>query len=211
MKTKSPLLAALVSAAFVLATANVARAAATPPASARPASAAIPFADIGAKATADYHGDALAITATADGARLRCGFQRLEGHATTEGLWLESTALGRGKLRLLANSVSREVLECGSPLPLRLQADPFQSGRGLPQSTTLSRWGGGLFSSDEGELASTGTIQVADKLVRFIRPGLTEEYSVSVGGVRQDFVVTTPPLEPRTPNLCVANCGWNWR
>ena len=48
--------------------------------------AAIPFSDIGAKATADYQGDALGVTATADGARLRCEFQKLEGHATTEGL-----------------------------------------------------------------------------------------------------------------------------
>src|SRR5450759_766056 len=56
--------------------------------------AAIPFSDIGARATADYQGDALGVTATADGARLRCGFQKLEGHATPEGLWLESTKPG---------------------------------------------------------------------------------------------------------------------
>ena len=55
---------------------------------------AIPFCDIGARATAGYRGDALGVTATADGARLRCGFQKLEGHATPQGLWLESTAAG---------------------------------------------------------------------------------------------------------------------
>lgn len=72
-------------------------------------SAAIPFAEIGAKATADYQGDALGISATADGARLRCGFQKLEGRVTLEGLWLESTAPGDGgRLRLVAASVSRE-------------------------------------------------------------------------------------------------------
>jgi hypothetical protein len=38
---------------------------------------------------------------------------------------------------------------------------------------------------------------VADKLVRFTRPGLTEEYSVSVDGVRQDFVIESPPLNPQ--------------
>ena len=55
-------------------------------------SAPIPLSEIGARATADYHGDALAVTATSEGARLRCGFQRLEGRAMAEGLWLESTA-----------------------------------------------------------------------------------------------------------------------
>jgi len=69
--------------------------------------AAIPFADIGAKATAGYQGDALEVRATADGARLRCGFQKLEGHATPEGLWLESTKPGGGKLRLVAVAVGR--------------------------------------------------------------------------------------------------------
>ena len=38
-----------------------------------------------------------------------------------------------------------------------------------------------------------GTVTVADKLARCVRPGLTEEYSVSVDGVRQDFVVAQRP------------------
>ena len=33
-------------------------------------------------------------------------------------------------------------------------------------------------------------MEVDDKLVRFIRPGLVEEYSVSMDGVRQDFIIT---------------------
>lgn len=37
-------------------------------------------------------------------------------------------------------------------------------------------------------LARTSQVEVAGPLARFIRPGLTEEYSVSVDGVRQDFV-----------------------
>src|SRR6266568_4648410 len=52
---------------------------------------AIPWSQIGAKAAADYQGDGLAISPTAEGARLRCVFQRLEGEATREGLWLTST------------------------------------------------------------------------------------------------------------------------
>ena len=221
---------------------------------AEPSSAAIPFAEIGAKATADYQGDALGISATADGVRLRCGFQKLEGHATAEGLWLESTAPGDGgRLRLVAESVSREgamddgaqslwagfdwaippagalvfcepdaarhcgfnerasVLECGSPLPLSVALDPSQSGRGLPHSKTLrereslrcspsvgaatARDGeDGVGRTACGRLARTGTVEVADKLVRFIRPGVTEEYSVSVDGVRQDFIINERPI-----------------
>jgi hypothetical protein len=43
-------------------------------------------------------------------------------------------------------------------------------------------------------LAHTGKVSVEDKLVRFTRPGVTEEYSVSVDGVRQDFVITERPV-----------------
>ena len=46
-------------------------------------------------------------------------------------------------------------------------------------------------------LARTGGVSVEDKLVRFTRPGLTEEYSVSVDGVRQDFVIESPPSNPQ--------------
>jgi hypothetical protein len=69
---------------------------------------AIPFPDIGTRATANYQGDALGITATPDGARLRCGFQKLDGHATPEGLWLESSKPGGGQLRLVAVAVGRD-------------------------------------------------------------------------------------------------------
>src|ERR1019366_9234965 len=36
---------------------------------------------------------------------------------------------------------------------------------------------------------------------RFTRPGLTEEYFVSVDGVRQDFVIESPPLNSQCPTL----------
>jgi hypothetical protein len=161
---------------------------------ARAENSPIPFSGIGAKATADYQGDALAVTATTEGARLRCAFQKLEGRATAEGLWLESTEPGAaGKLRLVAVGVGREVLECGSPLPLWSAPASTESGRGVPQSTTLSPWVSLLSVSGEGTLPATGTVSVEGKPVRFIRPGLTEEYSVSVDGVRQDFVITERP------------------
>ncbi|HXJ61553.1 MAG TPA: hypothetical protein VNU68_33335, partial [Verrucomicrobiae bacterium] len=50
-----------------------------------------PWSQLGAKAGADYQGDGLGVIPTAAGARLRCVFQRLEGEATPEGLWLTST------------------------------------------------------------------------------------------------------------------------
>src|ERR1039458_578848 len=88
----------------------------TVPARAETQPAAIPFSDIGARATANYQGDALGITATTDGAHLRCGFQKLEGHATPEGLWLESTKPGgAGRLRLPATALGRAGLSTLNP------------------------------------------------------------------------------------------------
>jgi len=42
-------------------------------------------------------------------------------------------------------------------------------------------------------LPPQGTVTATDKLARYVRPGLTEEYTTSVEGVRQDFVVTSRP------------------
>src|SRR5213592_2575356 len=39
-----------------------------------------------------------------------------------------------------------------------------------------------------------GTVEVADKLARFVRPGLTEEYTVSTDGLRQDFIIEQRPV-----------------
>jgi hypothetical protein len=56
------------------------------PAGLNAGSPAIPWSQIGAKAGSNYQGDGLAVRPTAQGARLRCVFQRLEGEATREGL-----------------------------------------------------------------------------------------------------------------------------
>src|SRR5208282_1344799 len=53
--------------------------------------AAIPFLNTAA-AGQQYPGDGLSITRSADGAYLHCGFQKIDGCATEEGLWLVSTA-----------------------------------------------------------------------------------------------------------------------
>ena len=198
---------------------------------ARAENARIPFSEIGAKATADYQGDALGITATPDGARLRCGFQKLEGHATTEGLWLESTVPGGGKFRLVAAAVGRGGSRAAQCAPTEA-ASSVRSGMSIvtvPQGdqaplgapcthgaasffdmpllteleTTFSDVpfyrhaapNGAIACLRQGAqtLARTGKVSAEDKLVRFTRPGVTEEYSVSVDGVRQDFVIAERP------------------
>jgi hypothetical protein len=72
-------------------------------------SQAIPWSQLGAKAGGDYQGDGLAIMPAAEGARLRCVFQRLEGEATREGLWLTSTVTNgvNDRFRVTAAEVGR--------------------------------------------------------------------------------------------------------
>src|SRR6266566_5302146 len=75
-------------------------------------SEAIPWSQIGAKAGADYQGDGLVVLFTAEGARLSCVFQRLEGEATRKGLWLTSTVTNAAndRFRVVAAAVRREVV-----------------------------------------------------------------------------------------------------
>ena len=156
MKTHILSLCSFMLAAAALLPVGVTRAQSPLPAS-HPAhkSEPIPLAQLGAVAGRQYQGDGLSVTATPDGARLRCVFQRLEGQATPKGLFLESTVPGAlAKLHLRATAFGRERL---STLP------------------------------------AAGKVAVAGQLAWFLRPGLTEEYSVSVEGVRQDFVVEQRP------------------
>src|SRR6266478_3601442 len=96
------------SSAFCLAAAAANLADAAPAKASQP----IPWSQIGSKAGADYQGDGLAVSPTAGGARLRCVFQRLEGEATREGLWLTSTVIPPGgtandRFRVVAADVRR--------------------------------------------------------------------------------------------------------
>src|SRR5216684_2320607 len=83
--------------------------AAEDPADTAPAKTSIPWSQLGAKAGADYKGNGVAVIATAEGARLRCAFQKLEGEATREGLWLTSTVTNasNGRFRVMAFAVGR--------------------------------------------------------------------------------------------------------
>src|SRR6185503_8564538 len=126
----------------------------------------IPWNEIGAAASKQYQGDGLAVAATEEGARLHCVFQKLEGHATRDGLWLVSTTAGApgGRFRVTAQAVGRA--------------------------------GGAV-----APLPGSGTVRVQGTLVRFKRPGLTEEYSASLDGFRQDFVIAERPAG--AGGLCV--------
>jgi len=133
----------------------------------------IPWSQVGAQAGANYQGDGLQVSSAETGARLRCLFQRLEGEVTSEGLWLTSTAPDRTKdrFRVTACALGSEV--------------------------------GGLETRDTDWISAlplAGTVEKADKLARFIRPGLIEEYSVSIEGVRQDFVVLERPAPSSRPS-----------
>src|ERR1019366_2387521 len=122
--------------------------------------AAIPWNQIGVKAGADYKGDGLAVTPDGEGARLHCVFQRLEGEATPEGLWLTSTATNavNDRFRVTAAAVGR-VTPCA----------PGAADRTFNIQHPTSNI----------ELEDAGIISLAGQTVRFSRPGLVEEYSVS--------------------------------
>ncbi|MGO8927466.1 MAG: hypothetical protein ACLQU3_11320 [Limisphaerales bacterium] len=156
------------------------------------APSAIPWNQIGAKAGADYQGDGLAVTPTESGARLHCVFQRLDGEATPEGLWLTSTVTNTvsDRFRVTAMAVGRA--------PEKQKAESRKQKFEMGERRAESGKGGSEF-----QLADTGKVSVDGQTVRLSRPGLTEEYSVSMDGVRQDFIVEQAPLSPPAGELVV--------
>jgi hypothetical protein len=144
--------------------------------------AAIPWNQIGAKAGADYQGDGLAVTPTESGARLHCIFQRLDGEATPEGLWLTSTVTNSvsDRFRIVAAAVGR-VTPC-APVQRAGEMRNLEAGGGAHGVARPTM-----------PLPAQGTVSIEGQTARFSRPGLTEEYSVSMDGVRQDFIVEQAP------------------
>src|SRR5215831_5162889 len=122
----------------------------------------IPWHQLGARAGADNKGDGLAIIPTAEGARLRCVFQRLEGEATSEGLWLGSTVTDVPKehFRVMAAAVGRQGFN-GEPQALSGQSDALSLQ--APRS--------GASRSHALPLPCTGLVTIAGQTVRFTRPG----------------------------------------
>jgi len=119
----------------------------------------IAFDQLGAEAQKQYAGDGIGITPTAEGAILRAQFQRLEGRATPEGLWLTSTA----------------EEDAGKDASFRVRAIALGS------------------ADTPVRLSPTGEVRATQEAAAWLRPHLIEEYSTSIDGIRQDFVV---PLRP---------------
>src|SRR5439155_9162432 len=143
---------------------------------------------LAAKAGADYQGDGLDVMPAAEGARLRCVFQRLEGEATREGLWLTSTVTNavKDRFRIVAAGVGRVGEAFGVPASAGGACESFQRfGLTAPEPAKAG--------TPNHRLPRTGIVEVVGKLTRFVRAGLTEEYTVSMDGVRQDFVVRQRP------------------
>jgi len=46
---------------------------------------------------------------------------------------------------------------------------------------------------NKNQLPTCGRLTVSGKLVSYVRPGLTEEYSVTIDGIRQDFLIADKP------------------
>src|SRR3989442_1214497 len=153
------------------------------PADTAPAKTSIPWSKLGAKAGADYKGDGLAVIATAEGARLRCAFQKLEGEATREGLWLTSTVIPpSGTVNDRFRVVAADVRRLTSTRKLKAETvNEFQS----LLTSAATRHGG---------LPPTGAVSLDGQTTRFTRPGLVEEYSVSMDGDRQDFIIGQRPV-----------------
>jgi hypothetical protein len=190
MKTKSKLFRARLFCAVALGIGSSfsLSAAAADSADTAPAKTSIPWSQLGAKAGADYTGEGLSVIATAEGARLRCVFQKLEGEATREGLWLTSTVIPPSRtvsdrFRIVATAVGREL---GS-----VERGSVEGGASVQRCDALTL--NARLSLHAPRLPETGTVAIDGQSARFTRPGLVEEYRVSMDGVRQDFVVLERP------------------
>jgi hypothetical protein len=136
-----------------------------PPGAPAGAAKANTVARVGGGGQKQYAGDGIAILPTKDGARLKAVMQDLEGEATREGLWLTSTA----------------------------DEDAGKANRFRVRAMEIGRGREALGEEGVVQLAETGEVRGRVDFASFLRPGLTEEYSVSMDGVRQDFVVLRRP------------------
>jgi hypothetical protein len=110
---------------------------------ASPAKAApIPMDQIGAVAGKQYQGDGLSVAATPEGARLRCVFQKLEGQATPEGLWLTSTAAAANseRFRVVASAVGRKQSSVRSDMGIVRIPQPDQAPSGAALADGAASW-----------------------------------------------------------------------
>src|SRR5439155_15264474 len=98
----------------------------------------------------------------------------------------------------VGRSVTVEASERLAPfMPMNIEGPPGfglrQSSGAFELSAAWPKRQGTAAVQDAIALARTGVVQVADTVVRFLRPGVREEYTVSMDGVRHDFVVLERP------------------
>jgi len=96
--------------------------------------------------------------------------------ASKSGAFLES----------MFQRLAGEVGEHGMQLWSTVKDDP--QTRFSVLATGLGRRKGNVAA-----LEGSGRVEVEKDLIRFVRSGVVEEYTVSVDGVRQDFVIAEPP------------------
>ena len=146
-----------------------------------------------------YQGDGLSVSATPEGARLRCAFQRLEGQATRDGLWLSSTADNASgeRFRVMAMEVGR-----ADEFGLRRQsaaATPLWPGDWGWRRLSYSESGVALrFPPQSKTLQFHGTVSISEQRVQFMRPRLDRRIPVSVDGARRFYHCPTTRRQRRT-------------
>lgn len=112
------------------------------------------------------------------GLTLRCRIQNTEAQVGIDGLWLASTQPGKpGRVHVIATSFWRDTTNCVSGISQDIPVQPIV------------------------RLAGTGCVLPGQGTIRFIRPDLIEEYSVTPEGIRQDFIITR--RIPGQGELCV--------
>lgn len=123
----------------------------------------IPFHELGNEAARLYPEHGSKVSPLLTGASLKAEMQDLEAEVTSSGLWIRSTA---------------EEDE-GRENSFRLRAMSVDRD----------------FGGEEMLLASVGTVSIAEdqSQAAYSRPGLIEEYTTSMDGVRQDFVLPHRP------------------
>ncbi len=147
--------------------------------------ATIPLSEIGAAAQKQYHGDGLSVRPGADGAALRCVFQKLEGQVTSQGLWLSSTAdkVAGTPFRVLAQSLGRngsatEVLANGGQVKTQeglarfirpgLEEEYSVSAEGVRQDFVVTRRPDGQAALRVNLTVEGATAELVDNGVRLV-------------------------------------------
>src|SRR5205809_503823 len=92
-----------------------------------------------------------------------------------------AVALGIGSSLSLAAAVAWEVVS-------------VERGASQRQSVEPSLHASRSHAPRSHALADAGTLTLDGQTARLTRPGLVEEYSVSMDGVRQDFIIEQPPV-----------------